>query len=90
MSDEDELVTALETGDAGLVMLVRSMLEDAEVPCVVQGDAVQELFNLGRFGTGFNPLAGPVRILVRRCDESTARELLRQTTPLAEDDEGHA
>jgi hypothetical protein len=51
---------------------------------------VQELFNLGRFGTGFNPLAGPVRILVRRCDESTARELLRQTTPLAEGDEGHA
>ena len=56
--------------------MVKSILDDAEIPYLVKGEAIQNLFGIGVIGTGYNLIAGPVEIQVGRQDESKARELL--------------
>lgn len=71
-----ELVTVFETGDPGLLALAHSILDEAQVPYLTQGEGVQDLFGLGRLGTGFSILTGPVHLLVERESEAVVRELL--------------
>jgi hypothetical protein len=71
-----ELVTVLETGDQTLVMLARGILDSAGIPYFAKNDQLQNLFALGRVGSGFNIAVGPVRILVPREDEEAAKALL--------------
>lgn len=74
-SDRD-LVTAFETGDPGLLAMAHSILDEAQIPYLTQGEGIQDLFGLGRLGTGFSILTGPVHILVERASEADARQLL--------------
>jgi hypothetical protein len=74
-SDRD-LVTVFETGDPGLLALAHSILDEAQVPYLTQGEGVQDLFGLGRLGTGFSILTGPVHILVERERQQVVRALL--------------
>ena len=71
-----ELVTVFETGDPGLLALAHSILDEAEIPYLTQGEGVQDLFGLGRLGTGFSVLTGPVHLQVEVAQEGEARELL--------------
>lgn len=78
--EEDEhigepLVTVLEVGDPGRVALAYSLLNDAGIPYFGQGEALQDLFGLGRIG-GFNTVAGPVKIQVPESRAQEAQELL--------------
>lgn len=42
----------LETADSGLLAVVKSLLDGAEIPYLVQGDEAMSLFPLGAFGKG--------------------------------------
>jgi hypothetical protein len=75
--DEGEPVTVLESGDAALLAVAKSLLEAAGIPFFAKGEGVQDLFAWGRFGTGFNPFVGPVRLQVAAEDASDAIALLR-------------
>jgi len=73
----DGPVTVLETGDPGLVAVAKSLLESAGIRFFAKGEAVQDLFAWGRFGTGFNPFVGPVQLQVAAEDADDAKALLR-------------
>ena len=73
-----DLVTVLETGDAGAVGLAKSLLQSADIRFLVRGEAVQDLFGVGRIGTGFNLVTGPIAIQVRAEDAGEAGELLAE------------
>ena len=39
----EDLVTVLEAGNQGIVAVARSILESANIPCFMNGEALQEL-----------------------------------------------
>ncbi|HEY3570522.1 MAG TPA: DUF2007 domain-containing protein [Thermoanaerobaculia bacterium] len=75
------LVTVLETGDPSELMFAESVLQGAGIPYVKQGESLQELFALGRLGTGFNPVAGPILLQVPEEQAEAAMELLEEALP---------
>lgn len=79
-SDSDDPVTVLETSDPALLAVAKSLLESADIPYFAKGENVQDLFGLGRFGTGFSPVAGPVELQVAAEDAHDAHALLMQLT----------
>lgn len=71
-----ELTTVFTTGDEGTIQIIKSILEEAGIPCYARSQGVQDLFALGRFGTGFSPVAGPVDIQVPSDRAQEAKALL--------------
>lgn len=72
-----KLVKVYEGGNAAVLPLVESLLRDASIEFLTRGEALQDLFALGRFGTGGgNNAIGPVEFWVRAEDEEAARDLL--------------
>ena len=71
-----QLVTVFTTGHEGIVALARSILDSAAIEYSLKGEGLQDLFALGRIGSGFNPVVGPVEIQVHKDDEAKARGLL--------------
>ena len=80
-----EPVTVLESSDPALLALAKSLLDDAGIPYFAKGEGVQDLFGVGRFGTGFNPVTGPIELQVSAGDASEARAILLE---LRRHDEG--
>lgn len=72
-----ELVTVLETGDAGIIMIAKSLLEENNIRYYTKGEIAQHLFGGGTFGTGFNPLTGPVQLQVSKNDFEEASLLIK-------------
>ena len=70
------LVTVLLSGDLGELALAESLLESEGIHYFKSGDDLQDLFDAGRLGLGFNPLVGPVKLQVRQEDVERTRELL--------------
>jgi putative signal transducing protein len=90
-SEEERFVTVFTTGDPGLIAFAKSLLNDADIPYVVKGEGVQDLFGMGRMGTGYNFITGPVRLQVHSNYEREARELLSEIeSPPPEEDDGAA
>jgi hypothetical protein len=71
-----DLVTVLRTSDQATLKVVKSLLDAEGIPCMLQGDGIQDLLGLGRAGTGFNLALGPVQVQVRPQDGDAALELL--------------
>ena len=71
-----ELVKVFEADNAAVLPLVESVLQDAEIEVMTKPEGLQDLFALGRLGTGSNVVIGPVEILVRKEDEAEARALI--------------
>lgn len=69
------LVTVLEAGKTSVLMVAKSLLEDADIPYLAKGEGVQDIFGLGRL-IGFDPVIGPVQIQVCPVDADEARALL--------------
>ncbi len=69
-------VTVLRTSDPALLGVAKSLLQDVGIQFFAKGEAVQDLFGFGRFGTGFSPIAGPVELQVAADDAAAAWELL--------------
>jgi hypothetical protein len=78
-----DLVPIFETADVSLLPIVKSLLESAGIPCVVQGEEALSVLPVGRWGAGISQsgrgLAATIRVDQARAQE--AEELLR---PLAE------
>ncbi len=75
---EEELVVLLETTDVGRIMVIKSLLESAEIPCLVQGAEDFRMLPLGADGGLFGPSARGAVIRVRRADLEDARKILEQ------------
>lgn len=75
--DHERLVTVFETGHEGIIAVVKSLLDEAQIRYLAKGEGVQDLFGVGVLGTGFNPITGPVQFRVMPDDAEYARELLR-------------
>ncbi len=75
--DHERLVTIFETGNEAIIAVVKSLLDEAQIKYLAQGDGVQDLFGVGVIGTGFNPITGPVVFQVMPEDAEYARELLK-------------
>jgi hypothetical protein len=78
MPDPDiQLVPVLEATDPALVAIAKSLLEGEDIPYLLRGEAVQDLFGWGRVATGYNVLVGVPVFFVREDDAERARELLK-------------
>lgn len=88
--DKENLVTVFTSGHEGLISLAKSILDEANIEYLIKNEGVQDLIGIGVFGTGFNPITGPmeIKVLPEKADE--ANELLKgleESTPLDEDKE---
>jgi len=52
--DHENLVTVYATGNEAIVSVVKSVLDEAQIRYIAQGEGVQDLFGVGVIGTGFN------------------------------------
>ncbi|MGB3018032.1 MAG: hypothetical protein WBC65_09505 [Ignavibacteria bacterium] len=75
--DHERLVPIFETGHDGVIAIVKSMLDEAQIKYMAEGEGVQDLFGVGVIGTGFNPITGPVVFKVMPEDVNYAKELLK-------------
>jgi len=75
------LVTVLETGDPSELGFAESVLQQAGIPFVKKGDSCRSCSRWGRLGTGFNPIAGPVVLLVSEDQAEAAAQLLEESMP---------
>lgn len=73
------LVALLRTGDPNELAFAEAVLTDAEIPFVKKGEGVQDLFALGRVGMGFNPITGPIVLLVSEEHAEEASRLLEES-----------
>jgi hypothetical protein len=70
--------TVFGTADPVLLMTVKALLEEAGIPYLARGEGMQDLFGLGRLGTGFNLVVGPMEVQVPTARRQEAEDLLRQ------------
>ncbi len=73
-TDHDPVVV-LATGDPGRLALAKSILMQAGIRFSTRNEAVQDLFGAGRIA-GFDPVVGPVRVLVPEESADDARKAL--------------
>jgi len=76
VADDEGPVVVMETGNAVVVALARSLLSEANIPFATTGEGLQDILGGGRFGLNFNPVSGPVRFLVPPGFEEEARGVL--------------
>ena len=76
----DDLFSVFESGDPGVFALAKAVLDRAGIRYVTQGEALQNLFGVGRIGTGYNNITGPQRICVPAAHVERARKLLAHVT----------
>lgn len=69
-------MTVFESADPALFAMARAALDGAGIRYVAQGEGIQDLFGLGRLGTGYSLVTGPPRIRVTSDDAERAREVL--------------
>lgn len=73
-----ELVPVFTCGDAGTMLVAKSVLDSAGIEYLVKGEGTQDLFGWGRLGAGYNVIVGPAEFMVRAEDAARARELLEE------------
>ena len=73
------LVALVRTGDPNELAFAEAVLTDADIPFVKKGESVQDLFALGRVGMGFNPITGPIVLLVSEEHAAEAAKLLEES-----------
>lgn len=69
-------MTVFESADPALFAMARAALDGAGIRYVAQAEGLQDLFGIGRLGTGYSLVTGPPRIRVTFEDAERARELL--------------
>jgi len=73
-----DLVTVFESSDVTLMALAKAALDEAGIRYVAQSEEIQDLFGVGRLGSGYNAITGPPRIRVTAEEAERAREVLRE------------
>jgi hypothetical protein len=72
-----ETATVFGTGDPVLLITAKAVLDDAGIPYLTRNEALQDLFAMGRLGTGFSVVAGPMEIQVGADRWQEAADLLQ-------------
>jgi hypothetical protein len=72
--------------NVAILSLVKSILDGEGIRYLVENENIQSLIGLGAFGTGFNPLTGPIQIYVEKDRVEDAKILLEDL--LKEDKNG--
>jgi len=75
-----DLVTVFESADVVLFALAKSALDRAGIRYIAQAEGLQDLFGMGRIGTGFNAITGPPRIRVTADNAKRASAILAEIT----------
>ena len=71
VESDDELVQVFQTADASLLPVVKSVLEGAGIPHIVQGEEAQGLYPFGSLGGGSDDrLLGAVVLVPASCREA--------------------
>jgi hypothetical protein len=70
-----ELVTVYKASVPSILAIAKSILGSAGIDYFAKGEGIQDLFGFGRLG-GYNVVAGPVELQVRKEDEDDAKKLL--------------
>jgi hypothetical protein len=73
--NEEEMVTVLSSYDEGEVLMAKSLLEGADIPYFMPGEALQDPVD-NRLFPGSTFALGPVRILVPPERAAEAKEIL--------------
>jgi len=81
---DSEIVTILEVGDPALLALAESLLLEEGIPYNKKGEYLQDLFALGRFPSGFNPIVGRIAIQVPEEYVEGATKILKDLPPEGE------
>ena len=87
-SEPQRWVMVFETTDVSLLMLVKSVLEDAGIDYTVQGEEASTLLPLGPFGAGLSRHGFAARIHVPEDQASDAEEVLAVLDEEPADDSG--
>ena len=75
-NDPRDLVTVFETADVNLLTIIKSVLDGAEIPYLVQGEEALSLLPVGRMGGPFARRGLAAAIMVPREHAEYASELL--------------
>lgn len=70
-----ELVSVASVRNESEVLLIESLLIDAEIPYLARGERIQDLFGMGRL-VGVNPITELVEFLVAEDNAEDARVVL--------------
>ena len=85
--DKEKLVTVFKTGHHGMIAVIKSILDEAEIEYSIKGEGIQDLIGAGVFGIGYNPITGPVEVQVLEENAEYAIELLKDVSESPADDE---
>lgn len=70
------LVPVFETGSHAALAVAKALLSGAGIRFHVNNETASNLFGVGSFGAGFNPLSGAMVIMVNADDAEEARRVL--------------
>ena len=84
--DDDALEVVFETVDSTEAVVVKSLLEAAQIPCLARGEDQYDAFRGAFRGTVFSSRGRPVVFLVPASQAEEARLLLREVESPDEDD----
>lgn len=73
-----DLVTVFESPDIALLAMAKAALDDAGIRYITENELTQDLFGLGRIGSGFNLVTGSPRIRVLPEHAVRAGEILAE------------
>jgi len=76
-ADPKDLVTVLETADVNLLAVIKSLLDSAEIPYLVQGEEALSLLPVGRLGGPFARRGLGAAVMVPSEHADVALELIK-------------
>ena len=76
--DEDKLIVIYEPGSEAEFMIVSSILNEQKIHFYQKNQTVQNLFGHGTAHSGFNPITGPIKILVKQKDYEKALTIINE------------
>ena len=76
MTDARDLVTVLETADVNLLAVIKSLLDGAEIPYLVQGEEALSMLPVGQIGGPFARRGLAVAVMVPEEHAEAASALL--------------
>lgn len=85
--DTGDVETVFSTGDPVALLTAKTLLDEAGIPYLTRGEGIQDLFGMGRLGTGFSVVAGPMEIQVGARRGREAMDLLRAADLEVEEDD---
>ncbi len=76
MNKDEKLVTIFTPADEPELLIIKSLLDGADIQYLIKNEKVKSLFGLGKIGGDFNLSMGPVSIQVNQEDVDQAKQIL--------------